>query len=221
MKKRYSAKQALKGNLELTDRMFRWLSMLISKPLARYTNITPNTVTVFSFIIALIAGYFFLTGNYTYMIIGGILTFFSQIFDQVDGEIARMRGLSSDFGKWLDSVTGYIRTEVVIVCLAIGVGTKLALALGMLAAIAYPMQYMFVYYYKCDIVKNFKPMRIGKSSKLDFLRYAYGSSFFYVSLPLCVFINKPLWALGFFAVFGNFFWVSTVFIQYLNIRAKN
>ncbi len=220
MEKRYNSKQALKSNLELSDRMFRWLSMLISKPLAKYTNITPNTITIFSFIIALIAGYFFLKADYTSLVIGGILAFLSQIFDQVDGEVARMRGMQSDLGRWLDSVTGYIRTEVIIICLAIGIGTKLALALGMLAAIAYPMQCMFIYYYKYDIVRDFKPMKIGKSSKLDFLRYAYGSSFFYVFLPLCVFVNKPVLALGFFAVFGNIFWVGTMFIQYLNIRSR-
>jgi len=215
---KFDFKLAKKSNLEYSDRIFRWLSNLISKPLIKFTNVTPNQITMFSFLLGIIAAYFLFKGGYTNLVIGGILAFARQIFDQVDGEIARVKKIASDMGKWLDGVTGFITEELLIIALALGIGTQLSLILGMLAAIAYPMQYLLVFFYKHDILKKFDKIEILKSGKFDFLRYVYGSSLFYLLLLIAVIINKPLWVLFFFATAGNLFWIMTVFLQYLNIR---
>ncbi len=83
----------------------RYLNRPISRFLTRYIvklPITPNQMTIFSFLVAVSAGISFLFKNF--LAIGGILTQISSILDGVDGEIARIKYLETKFGKWLDSV---------------------------------------------------------------------------------------------------------------------
>src|SRR3989344_143670 len=128
---------------------------------------------------------------------------------------------SISLGKWLDGITDYLSPELIIFSLAIGIGTPLAYLVGAFTAIAYPMQYLFVYFYKLEIVKSSEPIAIGEGNKFNFLRHIYGSVLFYVLVPLFLFMNKPLWALLFFAVVGNAFWAGTLLAQYLTLRKKD
>ncbi len=218
---KYDFQRAKKEDIELADRMLRWVSFPISKFIIRHTPITPNQITLFSFFLSLVGCFFFLRGDNISLIVGGAFIFLRQIFDQVDGEVARIKGLSSSLGKWLDGITGFLSTELIIFSLAIGIGTPLAYLAGAFTAIAYPMQYLFVYFYKLEIVKSPEPIAIGNGNKFNFLRHIYGSVLFFVLVPLFVFMNKPLWALLFFAVVGNLFWVGTLLAQYLTLREKN
>jgi len=221
IEEKYDFQRAKKENAELADRMLRWLSFPISKFIIRHTPIVPNQITLFSFSLSLIGCFFFLRGDHISLIVGGLFIFLRQIFDQVDGEVARIKGLSSSLGKWLDGITDYLSPELIIFSLAIGIGTPLAYLVGAFTAIAYPMQYLFVYFYKLEIVKSSEPIAIGEGNKFNFLRHIYGSVLFYVLVPLFLFMNKPLWALLFFAVVGNAFWAGTLLAQYLTLRKKD
>ena len=68
------------------------------------TNITPNQVTLLSFIISLSASLFFYFGDYHYLIAGGILVQISSIVDGCDGEIARLKLRQTNYGGWFDAV---------------------------------------------------------------------------------------------------------------------
>ena len=218
---KYDFSKAPKKDTELTDRMKRWISFPISKLLIMYTQVTPNQVTAVSFVCTLAAGFFLFQGGYSNQVWGGIFTLLREIVDQIDGEIARVKGLSTPLGKWFDGVAGFVSTEIIIITLAIGIGSPTALLWGMLAAIAFPMQYMLVYFYKQDIAQSSQPIEfMSRHSPGIFhhLRYLYGSAFFYVLVPILLFIRKPLLALQFFAIVGNLFWMGLLLIQYRNLR---
>ena len=68
------------------------------------TDISPNQITLFSFILALIASIFFFLGNYIALFAGAVLAQLASIIDGCDGEIARLKYQESDFGKWFDAV---------------------------------------------------------------------------------------------------------------------
>ena len=203
------------------DRSLRWLSMSISKQVIKHTSLTPNTITVMSFLAALAGGYFLLQGTYTAFIIGGLLSLLRQILDQVDGEVARVKGLSTPLGKWLDGVTGFISIEVLIFCLALGINTYASLVFGILAAMAFPMQYLLVFYYKFEIVKEAKPIQIWSGSRFEFLRKMYGSTLFHILLLVGVIINRPLWVLAFFAIIGNLYWMATVLVEFRSLQRQD
>ena len=85
----------------------RWLNRPVSIRcsiwLVNY-NITPNQISFFSFFLSLLAAVLFATGDYLYLLVGGILAQFASIIDGSDGEVARLKYLSSEYGGWFDAV---------------------------------------------------------------------------------------------------------------------
>lgn len=81
----------------------RPISTRISKFLVNF-NITPNQISFFSFVLSVIAAGLFALGNYWFLLLGGIIAQFASIIDGCDGEVARLKYLSSDYGGWFDAV---------------------------------------------------------------------------------------------------------------------
>lgn len=68
------------------------------------TAIRPNHVTIAAFLLALAAAGLFATGAYGLAVLGALLLQSSSILDGVDGELARLKHLSTPGGAWLDTV---------------------------------------------------------------------------------------------------------------------
>lgn len=83
---------------------YRNISRRFTKYIAR-TPLTPNQISVISFLLALFSAYLF-TLSYTYIVLGVVLMHLSMVFDCVDGEIARLKNKGSEFGLWLDGILG-------------------------------------------------------------------------------------------------------------------
>ncbi len=81
----------------------RPISLRISKLLLK-TGITPNQISVLSTVIGLVGASFFFSGEYFYLILGGILIHIHSIVDGCDGEVARLKLRQTKYGGWLDSV---------------------------------------------------------------------------------------------------------------------
>ena len=81
----------------------RPLSRLLSRRLAPYP-VTPNQISLASFLLSLIAAALFCMPHYAALAGGGLLAQLASIIDGCDGEIARLKFLQSDFGGWFDAV---------------------------------------------------------------------------------------------------------------------
>ena len=81
----------------------RPVSLKISALLLK-TSITPNQVTVLSFILGLFASLWFSFGHYPYLIAAGILVQLSSVVDGCDGEVARLKLRQTNYGGWFDAV---------------------------------------------------------------------------------------------------------------------
>jgi len=82
----------------------KYINRKASEPMARLlarTRLTPNQATWGAFGIALLSFISFIFGQ---NIIGGLLAQLSSIADGIDGSLARLKGMSSTFGGFLDSV---------------------------------------------------------------------------------------------------------------------
>lgn len=66
------------------------------------TSVTPNQLTMCSFLFGLAAGIAYLGGAPAYFALGGVLALVSTIFDAADGMLARGKGLTSRYGAFLD-----------------------------------------------------------------------------------------------------------------------
>ena len=82
----------------------KYINRKVSEPMARLlarTRLTPNQTSWGAFGIAVLSFVSFIFGQ---NIIGGLLAQLSSIVDGVDGSLARLKGMSSAFGGFLDSV---------------------------------------------------------------------------------------------------------------------
>lgn len=81
----------------------RPLSMWFTRRLVNYA-ITPNQISLFSFVCSVLAAGLFALGGYLALVLGGFLAQFASIVDGCDGEVARLKFQTSRYGGWLDAV---------------------------------------------------------------------------------------------------------------------
>lgn len=95
------------------------VSFAISRILTR-TPITPNTISIFCFLVGIIGCLGFLSSRWGLRILGAILLQLSSILDGCDGEVARLKLLKSKLGAWLDTVFDDVIKFVMFICLYVG-----------------------------------------------------------------------------------------------------
>ncbi len=81
----------------------RHVSLFISRLLVN-TPVTPNSMTLFTFGVALVAAWFALDGSYMSTLVAALLMQVNSILDGCDGELARVRFQGSKLGQWLDTI---------------------------------------------------------------------------------------------------------------------
>jgi hypothetical protein len=94
-----------------------------SKPLTRgalRAGLSPNTITLLSFIIGIAAAVSFGVGNRWALVLGAVLLQLSLIVDCVDGEVARATRRFTALGAWLDASTDRVKEFLAYAGLAIG-----------------------------------------------------------------------------------------------------
>ena len=85
----------------ISRKINRRFSRPIAHFLAKHTKVTPNQISVVSFLIGGLSGLSFVLNQ---PILGGILAQLTSIIDGVDGDLAVITGRTSPFGGFLDSV---------------------------------------------------------------------------------------------------------------------
>lgn len=97
----------------------RHLNRRVSRPMARllsHTPVTPNQVSIVSLGVALGS---FLCFVYGYHIIAALLAQASSVVDGVDGDLARLKRMTSAFGGFMDSILDRYADALIILGLTI------------------------------------------------------------------------------------------------------
>ena len=120
--------QASLKSIETED----WLDLHVIRPLCYQIarlfavfDIHPNTVTIWSMIIGVISAYFFAQTSFYYNgttgllinLIGVFLLMWADIFDCVDGQLARLTGKKSPIGRILDGMAGFVWFIPIYLCI--------------------------------------------------------------------------------------------------------
>jgi phosphatidylglycerophosphate synthase len=108
----------------------RHISIFVSKRIVN-TSLTPNVVSMLTFLLGIAAALTAAKGGYTYTLLGAFLFQWNSILDGVDGELARVRFQQSKLGQWLDTISDDTSNVLFYAGLAIGArdlpfGTELA-----------------------------------------------------------------------------------------------
>ena len=121
----------------------RLLSRSVSQKMTRLllnTSVTPNQITLFSFVTGLVSAICFAGGTYPLNVFGGFSLLFSTWLDGTDGEIARLKFMESELGAKLDIICDNIVHFFMFGAIGWGVakitGDETYLYLGGLAAFA-------------------------------------------------------------------------------------
>ena len=200
---------AEKTPMTLTD-MLRVRFKGILDPIAAFLNrigLYPNTVTVLGLLGNTIGAYFLATGNIT---LGGILVLIMGPVDALDGTMARLRGESSRFGAFVDSVTDRYSELVILGGLLlyfISQQNLLACALVYLAAAGS----VLVSYVKARADGLNFPVKIGILTRVER----------YLVLAPCLVFNQPMFALWIIAILANFTAVQRIWYVRRIARSGN
>ena len=87
---------------------FRPIGIRIARALLP-TGISADQVTIWSLVIGLVAGHLFAYRDHWTNLIGFGLFVVSDVFDSADGQLARLRGTSTRFGRVLDGINDNLR----------------------------------------------------------------------------------------------------------------
>lgn len=181
-----------KNSMTLTD-VLRVRFKGILDPLGAFLNrigLYPNTVTILGLVGNTIGAYFIATGNIT---LGGILVLLMGPVDALDGTMARLRGESSRFGAFVDSVTDRYSELVILGGLLlyfISQGNLLACALVYAAAAGS----VLVSYVKARAEGLNFQVKIGVMTRVER----------YLVLAPCLVIGYPMIAMWIIAILANF-----------------
>lgn len=97
--------------VEVEEPVDAWIHRPLAYVVARTlypTGISPNAVTFISILFGLGAGVSLFWTFPWHLQVGGSCIFLSAIFDCADGQLARLRGTSSAFGRMLDGVSDFV-----------------------------------------------------------------------------------------------------------------
>jgi len=97
-----------------------WWSGFVTSPLAVVGNyfavdrkwITPNGITLASFLVALLAAVLIVAGGHWNFIVAAVLIHLAHVLDCMDGQMARYRNVSSPVGSYFDRLTDQIQVTV-------------------------------------------------------------------------------------------------------------
>jgi phosphatidylglycerophosphate synthase len=154
---------------EWTDlHFFRPIGARLAAVLAP-TSVTPDQVTLGSLVVGLVAGHLFLYTDPWINVLGFVLFIVSDLLDSADGQLARMRGTSTRFGRILDGLSDSARFinlyAHIAVRLALFSGWTWPMAIGLAAAalLSHSFQSAAV-----DFIKHaFLAIGIGRGSELE------------------------------------------------------
>lgn len=215
---------------QLYSKIFSHPISIFIVSLVEDTFITPNVLTLISLCFSLLGAYFIgFQHSYIGLLIGAICIHFALVFDGADGQLARWKGLKSDFGAYLDVITDQIQHRLIIAAIAIRyfdnyfVLALAFLALAILSIVGHEnilqknikLRNPKIQEKRDSVVKGTK--KRGVKSLISWFIANFSS--YYIYLMIFCIINKPLWFLYFLVIYYSFWFVKRFLVFFL-IRNK-
>ncbi|MFC5749078.1 CDP-alcohol phosphatidyltransferase family protein [Actinomadura rugatobispora] len=99
------------------------VAVRLTRSLASRTAVTPGQITLAAFALGLGAAGCFVQGTPGWLALGALLYHVGFVLDCCDGKLARLKGLKSPFGAWLDYMLDRVRDGACALALAYGLYT--------------------------------------------------------------------------------------------------
>ena len=193
-------------------------------PFLLKTSITPNQITLLSLMFGLLCGFCFIIGSYYLQIAGALFFIISYVLDNCDGEIARIKDMSSEFGAKFDDIVDWVVDAFFFISLGYGVsevsGHSFWFFLGIIAASGAFIDYIIDLRYHARNESNSvtreqqaKQKKIPEN-KIDWLIYIFHklsrADFCFIVFILTLF-NLIYILLPFAAIGAQVYWITDLF----------
>jgi phosphatidylglycerophosphate synthase len=126
--------------------MNRWAVRLLYP-----TSVTPNQITFLSLVFGLASAGFYISEIPNALVWGAVFLYGKVFLDNVDGNLARVRGTTSRFGRFLDSLTDFLVTVLVYIAVTLYLVRQTGMPeywiLGLLGLLACFLQSTFFVFY--------------------------------------------------------------------------
>ena len=179
----------------------RHISIRFSR-LFLYLGLSPNQISVMTFVLGLLAALSASYGDYAHVAIAGLLFQLSSILDGSDGEVAKLRMTGSVKGEWFDTILDCVTYLAFFVGVTVGLyeitGTSGVLFIGFLTIATAVLNLSVLYFYLLNtgsgslrkFAVSFSQLATGPQKNLllqvlNRLEFAIRRDFF--SLLFCVF----------------------------------
>lgn len=109
--KEFSYNDAIKYKEGETFLNFQNYLLFSSKQITKFlykTPVTPHQVIMFSMIIGIASSILIIQSTIIAVIIGAVLLFYKNVFDKVDGSLARAKNIATRRGRFYDSISDFI-----------------------------------------------------------------------------------------------------------------
>jgi len=186
-----------------------WWSRVFATPIANFilsgiadwSFITPNRLTVLSFILTIFTAVLILLGSSQNLFIAGIILQLAYIVDCMDGQLARYRQTVSNIGSFLDKLSDYIGFPMIILGLA--VDAHYHYGSSVIPSILGILSVFFIGYFPYLKNLSLKELSIspwGVLSGKGFLQrnlrfFLFEESQWYLIVSLCLFMSSSIAAL--------------------------
>jgi phosphatidylglycerophosphate synthase len=145
--------------------MNRWVVRLLYP-----TSVTPNQITFLSLIFGLASAGFYVAEIPNALMWGALFLYGKVFLDNVDGNLARVRGTTSRFGRFLDSLADFIVTVLVYIAVTVvlvrSTGSPEYWILGLLGLVVCFLQSTFFVFYLVNYtsrVGSYEKNRVDES----------------------------------------------------------
>ena len=202
--------------------LIRHLSNPVSNVIIKFP-ITPNQITSASLVLGLAGCFYISRSGFEDRIIGGIFFIIAYIFDNCDGEVARYKNLSTEFGRKYDSFVDWIIHVGFFTALGYGISQEsqnnIWLWLGLLGSLGGTINYILGFFFddqnaSQELTDASQPETI-KEYLVFVFRELFRADFCFIVLALT--LLDVLWVLLPAAAIGaQVFW-----ILFLTSRDKN
>jgi len=185
-----------------------WWSRVFASPIAYYVLcitadwkfVTPNRLTICSFLLTLVTALLILWQNGGEMVVAAILLQVAYILDCMDGQLARYRKAASQLGSFLDKSLDFIKFSCLVFALTLNAysldPTSLTLALG------FSVLFLtcFLPYLKSMTRADFEIGPWNVLSGRGFVQrnmrfFLFEEAQWYLVISLCILFGRPAWAL--------------------------
>ncbi len=184
MKKRFREMGKNKYN-PIEEKTVKFLSLRIARLLKNVKIITPNRISIFRLLLALLIAFLITKKE---LIISAVLVYFYFMLDKLDGDLARIRKTESNSGAFIDSIIDNYSFIMLTIAAALEAGVTNPIIISM--AVTCPILFFYHYFGRTIHLDtdSKRVKRVMENSRLRTL-FAFSYGKLYLLLIACLLLN--------------------------------